>query len=41
MRLVRHVAPNGNVRVLMTNMFDTALATSTISAGGWKKRLSA
>lgn len=23
-RLVRHVAPNGNVRVLMTNLFDTA-----------------
>jgi hypothetical protein len=23
-RLVRHVAPNGKVRVLMTNLFDTA-----------------
>ncbi|NHZ67232.1 transposase, partial [Massilia genomosp. 1] len=23
-RLVRHIAPNGKVRVLMTNLFDTA-----------------
>jgi hypothetical protein len=46
-RLIRHVASTGTIRLLMTNLFDaqrfpfSCLPVCIISAGAWKKRSSA